>query len=73
MAQWRYFEENVAQEAMSALVNTERVWQLAKAVRVVVDERVIAGLNFDVDIETEFDGHWDGKRIELPGRQDVGV
>ena len=57
---WRYFEENVGADAMLSLVNTDRVWELSEAVRVIVDECVIAGLKFDVDIEREFNGQWDG-------------
>ena len=59
---WRYFEESVGQEAMMGLVDTDRVWELAKATRVIVDECVIAGLDFDVEIDAEFDGEWDGNR-----------
>ena len=59
---WRYFEESVGQEAMTGLVDTDRVWELGKAARVIVDECVIAGLGFDVKIGAELDGERNGNR-----------
>ena len=50
---WRYFETNVGEEAMPAMVNYERAFALAKAARVIVDEGEIAGLGCEVDVETE--------------------
>ena len=52
---WRYFEESVAEDAIAALVNTERVRRLGKAARVIVDECVVVGLTFEVDVDTTFD------------------
>ncbi len=51
---WRYFEESVNEIAILALVNAERVQELAKAARVIVDECVVAGLTFDVHVDSEF-------------------
>ena len=51
---WRYFEESVGEEAILALVNTERIQELAKAARVIVDECVVVGLTFDVHVASEF-------------------
>ena len=39
---------------MVALVNTARVRGLGKAARVIVDECVVVGLTFEVDIYTTF-------------------
>ena len=47
---WRYFETNVGKEGILALVNIERVFALAKAARVIIDEGEIAGLDYEVDI-----------------------
>ena len=47
---WRYFEKNVGQEGIPALVNIERVFALAKAARVIIDEGETSGLAYEVDI-----------------------
>ena len=48
---WRYFEQDIGQEAMSPLLDEVRVKQLVMAVRVIMDECVISGLQFKFDIE----------------------
>ena len=50
---WRYFEKNVGQEGILALVNIERVFALAKAARVIIDEGEVAGLTYKVDIDAK--------------------
>ncbi len=52
---WRYFEPDVAEHAILALVDTERARGLAKAARVIADECVIAGMEFDINVERTFD------------------
>ena len=52
---WRYFEQGVGEDAVVALVNTARVRGLGKAARVMVDECVVVGLTFEVEIDTTFD------------------
>lgn len=47
---WRYFETNVGEESIVAMVNAERVFALAKAARVIIDEGEIAGLTYEVGI-----------------------
>ena len=42
---WRYFEASVGEDAMAALVNTDRVWELGKAARVILDDVRIGRLN----------------------------
>ena len=51
---WRYFEQSDDGDALKALVNTEQVWGLGKAARVIVDECLVAGLGYNIDIETDF-------------------
>ena len=53
---WRYFEARVSEDAMPALVNTDRVWELGKAARVILDECVVAGLTCDIRVKTKFGG-----------------
>ena len=62
---WRYFEANVGEDAIAALVNTDRVWGLGRAARVILDECVVAGLTYEIRVKTEFDVTTD------PG--DVGI
>ena len=49
---WRYFETNVGEEAMLAMVNHQRARALSKAARVIVDEGEIEGLACKVDVNT---------------------
>ena len=51
---WRYFEHNLGKKAMPALVDTDRVWGLGKAARVIVDECVIAGLQYKINVTAHF-------------------
>ena len=62
---WRYFEASVAEDAITALVNTDRVWGLGRAARVILDECVVAGLTYEIRVKTDFDVTTD------PG--DVGI
>lgn len=61
---WRYFEHSVGGDAIRALIDTDRVLGLGKAARVIADECVIAGLNYeigfnyDISIDATFDFEW---------------
>jgi len=55
---WRYFEQGIGQDAIRALIDTDRVWGLTKAARVIADECVVAGLNYEIGIDTTFDFEW---------------
>ena len=61
---WRYFEQGVSETAIRALVDTDRVWGLGKAARVIADECAVTGLDYDIDIDTTFEFKWepDGMR-----------
>ena len=48
---WRYFEANVGGRGMSAMIDTERAFALAKAARVLLDEAEMMGLGYSVDVE----------------------
>ena len=52
---WRYFEASVDKDAMAALVNTDRVWELGKAAGVIFDECAVAGLTYEIRVNSEFD------------------
>ena len=55
---WRYFEQGIGEDAIRALVDTDRVWGLGKAARVIADECVVAGLNYEIGIATTFEFEW---------------
>ena len=55
---WRYFEQDIGEHAIRALVDTDRVWGVGKAARVIADECVVAGLNYEIDIDTSFELDW---------------
>ena len=48
---WRYFEANVGGQGMSAMIDTNRAFVLAKAARVLLDEAVLMGLGYSVHID----------------------
>ena len=64
---WRYFEANVGGHGMSAMIDTDRAFSLAKAARVLLDEAEMMGLGYSVSLEAT-------RRITKTGtRQDVQV
>lgn len=78
---WRNFEANVGGRGMSAMIDTDRAFALAKAARVLFDEAEMMGLGYSVTVEatqqvTKIDGgeHMHGKHnlaakgTELPPR-----
>ena len=70
---WRYFEESTGGAAIAALVNTERVRGLGKAARVIVDECVVAGLVYEIDVTRHFDITGDSDDVSLSTRTHVRV
>ena len=48
---WRYFEANVGGRGMSAMIDTERSFALAKAARVLLDEAEMMGLGYSVHLK----------------------
>ena len=64
---WRYFEASVSGYGMSAMIDTERAFVLAKAARVLLDEAELMGLGYSVDINAT-------QKVTTTGdRQDVDV
>ena len=66
---WRYFDQDIGGDAIRALVDTDRVWGLCKAARVIADECLVAGLNAEVDMDTTFEV--EGKPGDLRTSQQV--
>ena len=48
---WRYFEVNVGGRGMSAMIDTDRAFALAKTARVLLDEAEMMGLRFSVKLK----------------------
>lgn len=48
---WRYFEVNVGGHGISAMIDTERAFALAKAARVLLDEAEMVGLGYSVNVD----------------------
>ena len=70
---WRYFEASVCEDAIAALVNTDRVWGLGRAARVILDECVVAGLTYEIRVKTEFDVTTDSGDTSMSQRIDLSV
>lgn len=75
---WRYFEESAKGEAIKALANTDRVWGLGKAARVIVDECVVVGLSYEIHVSSTFasvanlGGRWSEKiRLSVVGEENA--
>ena len=64
---WRYFEANVDGRGMSAMIDTDRAFALAKAARVLLDEAEMMGLGYSVKVEAT------RKVTKIDDRQNVHV
>ena len=64
---WRYFEANLGDRSMSAMMDTGRAFALAKAARVLIDEAELMGLGFTVDIDAT------KKVTQIGDRQDTSI
>lgn len=47
---WRYFEVDVGSRGISAMIDTDRAFSLAKAARVLLDEAELMGLGYSVQL-----------------------
>ena len=48
---WRYFEVDVGSRGISAMIDTDRTFALAKAARVILDEAELMGLGYSVHVD----------------------
>ena len=64
---WRYFEANVGGRGISAMIDADRAFSLAKTARVILDEAELMGLGYSVHIEAT------QKIAETAGRRDIRV
>ena len=53
--QWRYFEVNVGEAGMRAMIDVPHAHAFGKAARVILDEAVMVGLGATVELETKDD------------------
>ena len=72
-AGWRYFEHGIGADAIRALVDTDRVWGLGKAARVIADECVVVGLDYGIDIDTTFEFEWEAGHMSASQRVRLGL
>ena len=70
---WRYFEKSVAKDAIPALVNTDRVRELGKAARVIVDECVVAGLQYEIHVDPSYQFDTDRGQVSHSQSIDLSV
>ncbi|MCY3659419.1 MAG: hypothetical protein OXG36_10425 [Caldilineaceae bacterium] len=70
---WRYFESNQDGRGMSAMIDTERAFALAKAVRVILDEAEIAGLKYSVRVHATQTNTRRDDREDIFIKQDLSV
>ena len=70
---WRYFEANVGGHGMSAMIDTDRAFALAKAARVLLDEAELMGLGYKLHIEAERNvtKSGDGEQIHIVHRMNT--
>ena len=58
---------------MSALVNTDRVWGLERAARVILDECVVAGLTYEIHVNSEINVAADPGDVSSSQRIDLSL
>ncbi len=59
---WRYFEVNVGRHGLSAMIDTERAFDLSKAARVLLDEAELMGLGYSVHLDATREVTRSGKK-----------
>ena len=52
---WRYFHPNENRDAINNLIDSDGARALAKAARVLIDEGLISGLNFELKVGPEIE------------------
>ena len=70
---WRYFEQALREKAFGALVDTDRLWGLGKSARVLVDECVVAGLDYNIAAEKDSELSSEGGEVDYRERVHLRV
>lgn len=70
---WRYFEANAGGHGMSAMINTQRAFDLAKAARVIFDEAEMVGLGYSVHLDATQRIREDERRRNVHVKHDMKV
>ena len=70
---WRYFERALGRQAFGALVDTERVWGLGKSARVLLDECVVAGLDYKIAVQRDSEVAVEGNEVDYSEKVRVTV
>lgn len=74
---WRYFQTDVADSVVQALIDTEQARNLGKAARVILDEAEMVGLEYSVNVKGRQDVRasgdagkcWQNLKIKVDGRE----
>ena len=61
--QWRYFDQALGGNAFGALADTDRVRGLSKSARVLLDECVVAGLDYRIDVQNAIEATVEGTEV----------
>ena len=70
---WRYFEVNVGGHGISAMIDTERAFALAKAARVILDEAEMMGLGYIVNVDATQSVTKSGNQSDVHIKHDLNV
>ena len=70
---WRYFEANDQGRSISAMIDSERTFALAKAARVILDEGELMGLDYSVKLKARQTVTESGRKRSIDIKQDVSV
>ncbi|MDE2823842.1 MAG: hypothetical protein OXK79_10095 [Chloroflexota bacterium] len=61
---WRYFQQAKGESAFGALVDTDRLWGLSKSARVLIDECVAAGLDYNINATKDCELRSEGGELD---------
>ena len=70
---WRYFEANDQGRSISAMVDTERTFALAKAARVILDEGELMGLGYSLKLRARQTVTEAGNKRNIDIKQNLSV
>lgn len=59
---WRYFEIAAGENALKAMIDTDRSQKLARAARVILDEASVVGLSGSVDVDATYEERFRGQK-----------
>ena len=70
---WRYFDSNLGRNAMNAMIDKKRSFELGRAARVLLDEAETVGLTYRVKLNTKARVRRRGERTDYDFTEDLHV